>query len=243
MSASLRARSNAPMEERGDYAGVLADGRWRGPHGIGRFAAEVLARLPGVSLLEGGRSLFLSPLDPLWSASAIRKLRPRVYFTPGFNPPLFSSAPFVLTLHDLIHHIRRWSSNTVKIAVAPKALDAFKQRIKEITCRVGGRSLTQVAEQLGLYLPGWKSYFLLAQTPKTFKGLDSWIRHRLRAVQLKHWRRGPTIYRGLRSLGAPHELAALVAGGGNRWWHHSQSGLNKVLTVAYFDSLGVPRLS
>ena len=138
---------------------------------------------------------------------------------------------------------RRWSNNTVKIAVAPKALDAFKQRIKEITCRVGGRSLTQVAEQLRLYLPGWKSYFLLAQTPKTFKGLDSWIRHRLRAVQLKHWRRGPTIYRGLRNLGAPHELAALVAGGGNRWWHHSQSGLNKVLTVAYFDSLGVPRLS
>ncbi len=137
---------------------------------------------------------------------------------------------------------RRWS-NSIKIAVAPKALDAFKQRIKEITCRIGGRSMIQVAEQLRLYLPGWKSYFRLAQTPKTFRNLDSWIRHRLRAVQLKHWRRGPTIYRGLRSLGASHELATTVAGGGTRWWHHSQSGLNKVLTVAYFDSLGVPRLS
>lgn len=50
---------------------------------------------------------------------------------------------------------RRWSNNTVKIAVAPKALKTFKQRIKEITRRSGGRSLTQVAEQLRIYLPGW----------------------------------------------------------------------------------------
>ena len=138
---------------------------------------------------------------------------------------------------------RRWSNKTVKIAVAPKALETFKQRIREITRRSGGRSLTQVAEQLRLYLPGWKSYFHLAQTPKTFRDLDSWIRHRLRAVQLKHWRRGRTVYREVRNLGASHEEAVLAAGGGSRWWHHSQSLLNKVLTVSYFDSLGVPRLS
>ncbi|MHB1606663.1 MAG: hypothetical protein ACYC9S_09270 [Leptospirales bacterium] len=82
----------------------------------------------------------------------------------------------------------------------------------------------------------------MVQTLKTFRSLDSWIHHRLRAVQLKHWRRGPRIYRGLRNLGASHELGVLVAGGGSRWWHHSQSGLNKVLTVSYFDSLGVPQL-
>ncbi len=103
MTASLRATVPAPAGEMGDFSGLLADGRWRGPHGIGRFAAEVLARLPGVALLDGGESLFLSPLDPLWSASAIRRVRPRAYFTPGFNPPLYSSVPFVLTLHDLIH--------------------------------------------------------------------------------------------------------------------------------------------
>ncbi|MFD3242148.1 group II intron maturase-specific domain-containing protein [Rahnella perminowiae] len=36
------------------------------------------------------------------------------------------------------------------------------------------------------YLPGWKSYFRLAQTPQIFKNLDSWKRHGLRAIQLKH---------------------------------------------------------
>ncbi len=139
--------------------------------------------------------------------------------------------------------LRRWSGDTVKIGVAPKALVAFKQRIRFITRRIGGRSMTQVAEQLQAYLPGWKAYFRLAQTPQVFRDLDSWLRRRLRAIQLKHWRRGPTIYRGLRRLGATHELAALVAGAGNRWWHCSLSDIHCVLTVSYFDSLGIPRLT
>ena len=106
---------------------------------------------------------------------------------------------------------RRWSNNTVKIAVAPKALETFRHRIREITCRSGGRSLEQVAEQLRRYLPGWKSYFHLAQTPRTFKDLDSWILHRLRAVQLKHWKRGRTVYREVLKIGASSELAAMAA--------------------------------
>lgn len=86
--------------------------------------------------------------------------------------------------------IRRWSGNTVKIAVAAKALDTFKQRIRDITRRVGGKSMTKVAEQMRVYLPGWKAYFCLAQTPAVFRDLDSWVRHRLRAIQLKQWRTG-----------------------------------------------------
>jgi len=129
------------------------------------------------------------------------------------------------------------------MAVAPKAIETFKQRIKTITKRVGGRGMTQVAEQMREYLPGWKSYFRLAQTPQTFKNLDSWVRHRLRAIQLKHWRTGTTIYSRLRSLGATHEQAALMAGGAGHWWRHSEAGLNRILTVKYFDSLGFPRLT
>ena len=136
----------------------------------------------------------------------------------------------------------RWSGDTVKIAVASKALDAFKLRIRFITRRVGGRSMGQVAEQLRAYLPGWKAYFQLAQRPQTFKALDSWLRHRLRAIQLKHGCRGKVIYGGLRRLGATHELALQSAGGGGHWWRTSRFSLNKVLTVSYFDSLGIPRL-
>lgn len=139
--------------------------------------------------------------------------------------------------------LRRWSGNTVKIAVAPKALDTFKRRIRLITRRVGGQGMTQIVEQMRIYLRGWKSYFRLAQTPKIFKDLDSWIRHRLRAIQLKHWRTGTTVYNRLRSLGATHEQAALMAGGAGHWWRHSEAGLNRILTVDYFDALGFPRLA
>ena len=103
--------------------------------------------------------------------------------------------------------------------------------------------MIQVAERLRAYLPGWKSYFRLAQTPTTFKDLDSWLRHRLRAMQLKHWRRGSTIYRELRKLGATHEMASLMAGGAGHWWRHSKINLNMVLTVTYFNNLGVPWLT
>ncbi|HAM51297.1 MAG TPA: hypothetical protein DCP92_11645 [Nitrospiraceae bacterium] len=48
----------------------------------------------------------------------------------------------------------------------------------------------------------------------------------------------PQFIAGCKAWGASHELASLIEGTGGRWWHHSQSSFNKVLTVAYFDNLG-----
>jgi glycosyltransferase involved in cell wall biosynthesis len=81
---------------------LLVDDRWIGRHGIGRFAKEVLGRLPpAISMPRGmGPS---HPLDPLWTSVQIARIRPSVYFNPGYNPPLSSRAPFVFTIHDLIH--------------------------------------------------------------------------------------------------------------------------------------------
>jgi glycosyltransferase involved in cell wall biosynthesis len=81
---------------------LLCDARWRGPHGIGRFATEVLRRLPGRQELTGGPKP-LSLADPLWLAWQARSRRPSVYFSPGFNPPPVCSAELVFTIHDLVH--------------------------------------------------------------------------------------------------------------------------------------------
>jgi len=129
-----------------------------------------------------------------------------------------------------------------KRAVADTAIDAFKRRIRLITRRSGGRSLPVVAMDLRPYLLGWKAYFHLAQTPRIIRSLDEWLGHRLRAIQLKHWRRGTTAYRSLCSMGATRALAARVASGARRWWHNTSQGLHRVLPLAYFDRLGVPRL-
>jgi RNA-directed DNA polymerase len=92
-------------------------------------------------------------------------------------------------------------------------------------------------------VPGWKAYFRLAQTRGVLRRLDEGLRHRLRAIQLKQWRRGTTVFRELRRLGAGVPLATLIAGNARRWWRTSALGLNKVLTIAFFDRLGVPRFS
>jgi group II intron reverse transcriptase/maturase len=131
----------------------------------------------------------------------------------------------------------------VKRAVAGQALQTFKQRIRRITGRVCGRSLGQVVEELRRYLLGWKAYFHLAQTPKVFHELDEWLRHRLRALQSKHWRRGTTMYRELLALGVDRDQAKRAASNARRWWYNSRLELNRVLPIAYFDRLGVPRLS
>jgi len=131
----------------------------------------------------------------------------------------------------------------VKCAVAYRALDNFKARIRQLTRRSGGRGMEQVVEKLRPYLLGWKAYFGLAQTPKVWRELDEWLRHRLRAIQLKHWKRSKTIYRELKALGASQDVAKQVAGNCHRWWRNSAMLLNSVLTIAYFDRLGLPRLS
>ncbi|MFW6062366.1 MAG: group II intron reverse transcriptase/maturase [Planctomycetota bacterium] len=131
----------------------------------------------------------------------------------------------------------------VRCAVAAKALRAFKQRIRQLTRRNGGRSLDEVAVRLRAYLLGWKAYFRLAQTPGVFRRLDRWIRRRLRALQLKHWRRGRTMYREIRALGGSPEVAARVAAHARRWWRNSRLALHWVMPIAYFDRLGVPRLA
>ena len=131
----------------------------------------------------------------------------------------------------------------VKCKVADKPLQNFKARIRQLTRRSGGRSMAQVVEKLRPYVLGWKAYFGMAQTPRVWRELDEWMRHRLRAIQLKHWKRPQAIYRELKALGARENVARQVAANSRRWWRNSDRLLKTVLTIAYFDGLGMPRLS
>ena len=131
----------------------------------------------------------------------------------------------------------------VKRRVADKAIKAFKDRIRALTPRLTGRSLRAVTERLRSFVLGWKAYFRLAQTPEVWRKLDGWMRHRLRAIQLKQWRRGRTIFRELTALGASTEVAASIAANGRRWWRNSGRLLNSVLTIKWADQMGMPRLA
>ena len=131
----------------------------------------------------------------------------------------------------------------VKRKVSKQTTKAFKDRVRKMTGRSRGRSMEQVIEELRRCLLGWKAYYGLAQTPGKFRELDEWLRHRLRAMQLKHWKRGRTMYAELRKLGASHEQAARVSANARRWWRNSKMELNRVMPIAWFDKQGLPRLS
>jgi RNA-directed DNA polymerase len=133
-------------------------------------------------------------------------------------------------------------AGVVKRRVARKALAAYKDRIRRLTRRNGGRSIERVVEHLRAYMPGWKAYFRLAETPRVFRGMDEWLRHLLRALHPKHWKRGSTIYAALLKLGASPSDARIVANN-SCCWVNSRFRLSRALPISYFDRLGVPKLS
>jgi group II intron reverse transcriptase/maturase len=135
------------------------------------------------------------------------------------------------------------AGRTIRRRVASEAIERMKERVRELTRRSAGRSLAQMGKPLGVYLTGWKAYFRLAETPRALADLDGWVRHRLRAVQLKHWKRGRVIYRELRARGMSDRAARQVAANSRRWWRNSAMALHIALPNTLFNRLGVPKLA
>ena len=131
-----------------------------------------------------------------------------------------------------------------KRRIAPKAVHRFKQRARELTSRNKGVSIEQMAEKLTRYLKGWIGYFGRCETPSVLEGLERWIRRRLRSAIWRQWRLGSTKFARLRQRGVGHDLAAQTAGSAHGPWRIADSpGLHIALSNAYFDSLGIPRLT
>src|ERR1035437_5112850 len=136
------------------------------------------------------------------------------------------------------------SSETPKRRIAPKAVKRFKERVRELTSRTRGISIERMAKELALYLQGWIGYFGKCQTPSVLKSLEEWIRRRLRSAIWKQWKRGTVRYVELRKRGVNSRLAATTAGSAHGPWHLALSkALALALPNAYFDSLGIPRLT
>ena len=132
----------------------------------------------------------------------------------------------------------------VRFRVAPEALKAMKEQVRQITGRSKGRSIESVAESLRVYLTGWKEYFRLADGRQKLTSVDKWIRRRLRMVQLKQWKRGTTAYRELRARGVPEREAAWSCAYARGWWRTSKNtALGMAMPTSYFDQLGIPRLA
>ena len=123
-----------------------------------------------------------------------------------------------------------------KRRIAPKAVQRFKQQVREWTRRTKGVSIERMAEELAQYLRGWIGYFGRCQTPSVLQGLEEWTRRRLRSVLWKQWDRGPVRFAELRKRGVGKDLAAQTAGSAHGPWRLANSpALQFALPNAYFD--------
>jgi RNA-directed DNA polymerase len=131
----------------------------------------------------------------------------------------------------------------IKRAIAPKALDRFKQRIREITRKAKGVSMEKTIEELASYMRGWRGYFGFCETPVVLEYLTRWVRLRLRAALWRQWKTPRRRRAALLALGVRPRLASHTAGSGRGPWYLAKAkALSVGLSNAYFKSLGLPTL-
>ncbi len=84
--------------------------------------------------------------------------------------------------------------------IQPKKLKDFKKKVKQLTKRNGGRNLESVISYLNPVIRGFANYFSIANCKRDFKALAGWIRRRLRAIQLRLWKKPARLHRRLKQL-------------------------------------------
>jgi RNA-directed DNA polymerase len=102
----------------------------------------------------------------------------------------------------------------IKRTIAPKSLDRFKRRIREITRRAKGVSIKTIMEELASYMQGWRGYYGFCETPEVLIALTRWVRLRLRAALWRQWKTPRRRRAALVALGVVGELRN-VAGSGH----------------------------
>jgi RNA-directed DNA polymerase len=131
----------------------------------------------------------------------------------------------------------------VRRVIAPKALDRFKRRVREITRRAKGVSMKTTIEELAPYMRGWRGYFGFCETPEVLLSLTRWVRLRLRAAMWRQWKTPRRRREALIELGVRERLANNTAGSGlGPWYLAKAKALSVGLSNAYFKSLGLPSL-
>src|ERR1700736_1389605 len=131
----------------------------------------------------------------------------------------------------------------VKRTIAPKAVDRFKERIREITRQAKGVSMKTTMEELAPYMRGWRGYFGFCETPEVLVALTRWVRLRLRAALWRQWKTPRRRRAALLELGVREPLASNTAGSGRGPWHLARAkALSVGLSNAHFKSLGLPTL-
>jgi RNA-directed DNA polymerase len=127
-----------------------------------------------------------------------------------------------------------------RLRVATMSLDRLRGRLKELLRGARGRKMAYIIERLNPVVRGWASYFKLSQSRRPLEELDGWIRHKLRCVIWRQWKRPSTRARNLMRLGLSQERACKSAfNGRGPWWNSGAPHVNQALPKKLWDRLGL----
>jgi len=132
---------------------------------------------------------------------------------------------------------------SVEVLLSKRSKDRIYEKVRELTPRTWGQTLSVCLQQIKAYLTGWIGFFRICteSEARTLQAIDAHIRRRLRAILLRQWKRRRTIVRRLIKLGVKASTAWKGIYYGRRsWWALSHSvAVDRGLRNATFAGLGL----
>ena len=130
-----------------------------------------------------------------------------------------------------------YSYKGFRFRVHPKSVEKMKKKLRELTDRSNAWSNENRILKLKQFIKGWVNYFKLADMKQLLKETDKWLRHRIRAIYWKQWKKVRTRIRKLRNLNLPEWLVLEIANSRKGIWR-SSAVLNQALTNKEIANLG-----
>ena len=130
-----------------------------------------------------------------------------------------------------------------KLKIAQPSQQRLVEKIRKTLRAARGQSLKQVIEHLNPLVRGWVAYFRLTEVKGVLEELDGWIRHKLRTLLWRQWKRNPTRAKNLMraGLGAVRAWRSATHGRGP-WWNGGASHMNAAYPKSSFDRMGLVSL-
>jgi RNA-directed DNA polymerase len=130
-----------------------------------------------------------------------------------------------------------------KLRIAAPSLEKLTEKVKVLLRGARGRSLGATIQTLNPLLRGWAAYFKLTQTKRALEERDGWIRHKLRCILWRQWKRSDARARNLMQRGLPQERARRSARNGRGpWWNAGASHMHAAFPKSWFDPQGLVSL-
>ena len=130
-----------------------------------------------------------------------------------------------------------------RIKWSEKSKAKFGARIREITKRTRGVSPCKVMEELNLFVRGALNYYSLGMTYAEARGLDGWLRRRVRLYYWKQWGRPRARRRNLIKLGINRATVHMASRSRKGPWRMSQnSKVRGAMNNEWLAQQGVPSI-